>query len=455
MKHDKHNLQSYVRRALTWRILLLSIICAFGMMGAFYHLEEERTLKRIVERATYGIDVFNTSRMAFSRNPEPFTEPGLLQYEFDQFMHAATDLRRNDGDRFIVFRLHDRNLKLRAAFVEHDYPDIARLMGKLPAMVKIPLQEGTWHQVMKENGLSLIHIVVPVFGFEKGHPSYFEGLFYLSEATLAEIRTGAWRAAIMGLLIVIATVVVIYPVVRIMADRLSLLSQSLLESNLETLQVLGSAIAKKDSDTNAHNFRVTIISVRLAEKVGLSTREIRALIKGAFLHDIGKIGIADDILLKPGKLDDKEYEIMKTHVTHGTEIISRSNWLTDSRDVVHHHHEQIAGSGYPDALKGENIPVNARIFAIVDVFDALTASRPYKKPFSYEMAMDILNQSKGSHFDSDLLEAFTEISEEIYANLANREEGLEDELDVILKKYFPGGKEDLEDAERLRKAKTT
>ena len=117
---------------------------------------------------------------------------------------------------------------------------------------------------------------------------------------------------------------------------------------------------------------------------------IRILIKGAFLHDVGKIGIRDNILLKPGRLDEEEFEEMKRHVNHGLDIISKSAWLNEASAVVGSHHEKYEGNGYPAGLKGEAIPVLARIFAIADVFDALTSHRPYKKPLSYEETIDIL-----------------------------------------------------------------
>ncbi len=107
--------------------------------------------------------------------------------------------------------------------------------------------------------------------------------------------------------------------------------------------VLGSAIAKRDSDTDAHNYRVTLYSVGLAEAIGVEDSEMRTLIKGSFLHDGGKIGIPDYILLKPGKLDEREFDIMKSHVTLGTEIVNRSSWLQDSVEVVGFHHERLGG----------------------------------------------------------------------------------------------------------------
>ena len=121
---------------------------------------------------------------------------------------------------------------------------------------------------------------------------------------------------------------------------LELVSRRLLNANIGMLEVLGSAIAKRDSDTSGHNYRVCIYAIHLGKALGLSDDRLRSLIKGAFLHDIGKIAISDTILLKPAGLNDEEYEVIKTHVLHGSEIIRAYSWLTDAHEVVLHHHEK-------------------------------------------------------------------------------------------------------------------
>jgi len=172
------------------------------------------------------------------------------------------------------------------------------------------------------------------------------------------------------------------------------------------LKVLGSAIAKRDSDTNIHNYRVTLYSVRLGELLGISRAAMQGLIKGAFLHDVGKIAISDRILLKPGKSTDEEFAIMKTHVDHGEDIISGYAWLADAADVVRCHHEKFDGSGYPNRIAGKDIPLNARIFAITDVFDAVTSRRSYKEPVILDDALDIIRQARGNHLDPAIVALF-------------------------------------------------
>jgi len=196
--------------------------------------------------------------------------------------------------------------------------------------------------------------------------------------------------------------------------------KELLLSNIEMITSLGNAMSKRDSDTSQHNYRVTYYSIKLAQKLNLSKHDIRVLIKGAFLHDIGKIAISDNILLKPAKLTIEEFEIMKTHTTQGIEIIGDGSWLEDAKDIILYHHEKVDGSGYPCGLKGDEIPRVARIFSIVDVFDALTSKRPYKKPFSLEQSINIIKSDSGSHFDKDIVASFESIYENIYYEILDK-----------------------------------
>jgi HD-GYP domain-containing protein (c-di-GMP phosphodiesterase class II) len=228
----------------------------------------------------------------------------------------------------------------------------------------------------------------------------------------------------------------LYPIIRRLLDQLGGLTVHLLDANLETIQLLGNAIAKRDSDTDAHNYRVTIYAVRLAEAAGAEAAAIRRLIKGAFLHDVGKIGVRDKILLKEGRLTAEEFVEMKKHVQHGLDIVSACHWLKDASEVVGYHHEKYDGSGYDGGLRGGDIPMNARLFAIADVFDALTSERPYKKPLSYDETMKILLQGAGVHFDPALLEVFRRIAPGLHR--AFTEGGIDPrrELQEIIHRYF-------------------
>lgn len=182
---------------------------------------------------------------------------------------------------------------------------------------------------------------------------------------------------------------------------------------------MGEAIAKRDSDTDIHNYRVTLYALELAKALGVDEQTQRKIASGAFLHDVGKIAIPDHILLKPGKLTDEEFEIMKTHVSHGADILKRVSWLEDARDIPLYHHEKYDGTGYLSGLKGEQIPFMARLFAVVDVFDALTSERPYKKPMPVEKALAILKKDAGTHFDPNMVAVFTRHAETWYQDIYN------------------------------------
>jgi HD-GYP domain-containing protein (c-di-GMP phosphodiesterase class II) len=242
------------------------------------------------------------------------------------------------------------------------------------------------------------------------------------------------------IVVIITTIIIfisIFPLIYSQYKSMLEKQKELIQSNINTLISLGNAIAKRDSDTNEHNYRVTYYSLKIAQKMQLDKQTIQAIIKGAFLHDIGKIAISDNVLLKPGKLNDSEFEIMKTHVLSGLDIVKNDPWLSDAQKVIVHHHEKIDGTGYPYGLKGEDIPLEARIFSVADVFDALTSKRPYKEAFSVEKSMDILHKDSGTHFDAQVVKNFDDIHKEVYEHMSNINS---DELEKIfhesLKPYF-------------------
>jgi HD-GYP domain-containing protein (c-di-GMP phosphodiesterase class II) len=155
------------------------------------------------------------------------------------------------------------------------------------------------------------------------------------------------------------------------------------------------------------------------------------------LHDVGKIGVSDIILLKRGRHSDEETRVMRTHVPLGVEILSKSEWLHNARDVVESHHEKYNGTGYPRGLVGAAIPLSARIFAIADVFDALVSRRPYKEPLDFEEAMRMLARERGRHFDPSLLDAFERIARMAYAGINGADEALVVRvLDEVVTRYF-------------------
>ena len=266
---------------------------------------------------------------------------------------------------------------------------------------------------------------------------YFKGIYKVKPGIMADINNRILFSLAQIVITVFITTLVMYPIIIVLNKGLIKLSIDLSNANIGMLEILGNVIAKRDNETNDHNYRVTIYAVRFAEAIGLNKKDIQGLIKGAFLHDIGKMGISDSILFKPGKLTDEEFKIMKIHVKHGVDIIKDYAWLKDAVDVVRHHHEKYMGNGYSTGLKENDIPMTARIFAIVDVFDALTSKRPYKEPLSLDRSIQILNEGKGTHFDPFLLEKFIKIVRALYKEINEADEFyLNDTLHKLIKKYF-------------------
>ncbi|MCJ8318850.1 MAG: two-component system response regulator [Colwellia sp.] len=180
------------------------------------------------------------------------------------------------------------------------------------------------------------------------------------------------------------------------------------DTRVEIIRRLGRAAEFKDNETGMHVIRMSWFSRFLAEQIGKSEQWCDLLYNAAPMHDIGKIGIPDRVLLKPGKLDSEEWEIMKKHVEYGAEIIGdhHSPLLQLAKEVANFHHEKWDGNGYPNKISGLDIPISARIVAIADVFDALTSERPYKKAWTEERAIALLKEDAGTHFDPSLVPEF-------------------------------------------------
>jgi HD-GYP domain-containing protein (c-di-GMP phosphodiesterase class II) len=175
---------------------------------------------------------------------------------------------------------------------------------------------------------------------------------------------------------------------------------------LEVLSALAEAIEAKDHSTRGHSERMVKYVTYVGENLELSKQELKDLEVAAILHDVGKIGIDKSVFLKPGKLTPEEYEIIKKHSTIGANIIGRVTFLKGAAEYVKHHHERWDGNGYPDKLKGEDIPLGARILAVVDSFDAMISERPYKKPMTLEEALVELKKNCGGQFDAKVVEEF-------------------------------------------------
>ena len=187
---------------------------------------------------------------------------------------------------------------------------------------------------------------------------------------------------------------------------------------LETLNILGRAAEFKDNETGMHVMRMSHYCEVLAKALGMTDEDAETLRDAAPMHDIGKIGIPDSVLLKPGKLDADEWTTMQKHVEYGVEILGRqsdSKLMQMAIQVAQYHHEKWDGTGYPNQISGEEIPLVGRIAAVADVFDALTAERPYKRAWSVDEALNLFKEQKGKHFDPRIVELLFENLPEILA----------------------------------------
>jgi putative nucleotidyltransferase with HDIG domain len=182
--------------------------------------------------------------------------------------------------------------------------------------------------------------------------------------------------------------------------------EALLHAYNSTLEGWSKALELRDKETEGHTLRVTQMTVELAQSLGLDGEDLVHIQRGALLHDIGKMGVPDQILLKPGKLDDEEWVIMREHPVYAYELLRPIEYLRPALDIPYYHHERWNGSGYPMKLRGEEIPIAARIFAVVDVWDALLSDRPYKKAMSRVDALAEIKSQRGIQFDPIVVDAF-------------------------------------------------
>lgn len=206
-------------------------------------------------------------------------------------------------------------------------------------------------------------------------------------------------------------------VVRARTEMLRQAMEDLEHSYDVTLEALGDALDLKDSETEGHSKRVTAYTIALARAMGISPAEIKVIARGAFLHDIGKMAIPDDILRKPGPLTPEEQAVMREHCTRGFHILRKIPFLSEAAEIVFAHQEHFDGSGYPTGLRGGEIPVGARIFAVADTLDAITSDRPYRKARSFDVARQEILRCSGSQFDPTVVEVFLKIPNELWHEL--------------------------------------
>jgi len=408
-----------IRLALVW--LLLSLVIGFMVQ----YLGNTRLDSHIVDMAKSETANYSGEFTTYLQSPSA-SNLALFNKRIQQLI---------ENDHLIVVEFYDAASNKITEVIK---PSAMQVEAELPRHGSdFSNKEAIFTQKVSLKNETYLRVFIPIFTKAGAKTGYMEGIYHAPAEIIHHIKQQTFWSLILVVLVILVTSLALYPLIIRLNSKLLDYSRILALTNVGMLKVLGSAIAKRDSDTNIHNYRVTLYSVRLGEKMGLSETAMQGLIKGAFLHDVGKIAISDSILLKPGKLTAEEFEIMKTHVCHGEEIIGGYAWLEDATEVVRCHHEKFDGTGYPDAAAGTAIPLNARIFAIADVFDALTSRRPYKEPFSLEVSLDIIRQSRGGHFDPMVTDLFLEQISELHGEICHENEALlHKKLQECIEKYF-------------------
>lgn len=434
-KASRKGFVASLHRLLVRRLLGMTLIICTLFAGATYVQLYTEYDDDIVESTLGGAEDF---RMLIL--PQLDAPGGLKPDAVQASLDSLTGGSRRSALGFTAYaRILGPDFRLLAMRSATSYvlaPQVAKYLAEHP--FKFPAGQAVQsRELVNIGGMPHVHLAVSLADSRGRVAAYAESVYAVSEKVQDDIRASMFGTIGLVVLVVLATTLLLYPFIIRLLKRATDLSVHLQEANLETLRVLGSAIAKRDSDTDRHNFRVTIYTVRLAEAFGLSGAAIRPLIKGAMLHDVGKIGIRDAVLLKPGALTDAEYREMQMHVQHGRDIVAQASWLSDAVEVISGHHERYDGTGYDHGLAGADIPLGARLFAVIDVFDALTSERPYKAAYGFDEAMRLLELGRGVQFDPAVLDAFRRIARGLYDEVAHSAEAeLKDALQRIFQAYF-------------------
>jgi putative nucleotidyltransferase with HDIG domain len=223
-------------------------------------------------------------------------------------------------------------------------------------------------------------------------------------------------------------------------ERTAKLHQALIEikdTYQSTLEALAAALDAREHETGCHSHRVMLFTVELARRLGVPEEKIAGMARGALLHDIGKIGIVDRILLKPSELNEQEWTQMRRHPEIGYQILKAIPYLEDARDIVLNHQERWDGLGYPQGLQGEETPLGARLFAVVDAFDAMTSDRPYRAALPYTAAREEIRRCSGTQLDREAVESFLSVPEEVWIRLRQATWQAPTECSPLIRSFSP------------------
>lgn len=412
-----------INKQLLKRLIALWFIASAVVGSIVFYIEIESVDDEVVELAMHKASSIDQDLIQ-----------RLPQKSVEDMVALQKIVNRMIKNEFVAAEIYDRTQVHQGAAIRKDNKKVKAMLEKIQH--RFPLDKDPHYQKFYIDEVMYIQILVPLWYENRVH-GYFEGVYKVDQAVIDEIMSRLYHTLWVVLVVILATFVMLYPLILYLNRQLIGFSNDLFKANIELMEVMGSAIAKRDSTTDSHNYRVTLYALRFAEALKLTSNDMSDLIAGSFLHDVGKIGIEDEILRKNGKLDEREFMRMREHVLIGIDIIAKADWLHGAREVVEFHHEKYDGGGYMRGLSGENIPMNARIFAIVDVFDALCSERPYKKTMPLEQVIEIMAEQRGKHFDPKLLDKFIELAPGLYKQIGKADYmHLTRMLSVMVKKYF-------------------
>ncbi len=406
------------------RLLVAWLALSFVIGGVVYFTEMKKVDSFIIDLALSESAVFDT-QVADTISALEAGAMSSLQAKADALTarhFSVVELYGQDREHLLISARHE-GMGIEAEIEKYHH--------------KFPMNDTVHHENYRIDNAFFAQVLIPLVNSQGEISGYFDGVYRVEQSTFEQIRRRVYQVLFLVLASVFVCFLVLYPLIISLNRELFKYFNDLLKANVQLLEVLGGAIAVRDTTTSEHNYRVTFYAVKLGEAIGLNSDQIRNLMAGSFLHDVGKIGVHDAILRKNGALSTEETQHMRRHVTLGVDIASKANWSRAALDVIEFHHEKYDGSGYAQGLKGEHIPLNARIFAVVDVFDALTSRRPYKRAYDFDTAIQMLMQEKGRHFDPLILENFTAIARNLYGMIktANRKQ-LESMLNELENRYF-------------------
>jgi putative nucleotidyltransferase with HDIG domain len=403
---DQPNLRSVLAIPIRLHRLSIGAILAFGKQdGVFFSENDESLADLMASQAAASIEsswlyqelrnTLNITSMLYQLSVDVIqTEELSLAAELiAQVAHKVT----NSTQTGIVLLTRDGQTE---AEVEIDVKGLHTLPEHPMVTINQAIQTGQSIIVSMENGSLVCY---PLLTRGRTYGALWMNIPESRGQNFANLQTLANQAAIA------LERSILLSESRQQAKQLEAAYEELEVTYDQTLTSLMSALDARDRETEGHSTRVSRLTCLLAEEIGLSDPHLKAIERGALLHDIGKIGISDTVLHKPGKLTEAEWKTMRIHPDIGARIVEGIPFLQDSLAVIRYHHERWDGSGYPIGLKGEEIPIQARIFAVADVFDALTSRRSYRSKSSAEEAIDYIKEQAGILFDPLIVEALTRL----------------------------------------------